>query len=359
MKLSAGDQVVVRSQAEILATLDRDGRLDGLPFMPQMFQYCGQRFRVYKRAHKTCDTVNKTGGRRVADCVHLDLRCDGEAYGGCQAACLIFWKTAWLARAADGARTTDEREGSTTRSVADRPGGCTSEDVQRATRRTDIPQGEEIHYSCQATRLPEYTTPLRWWHPGQYVEDITSGNHSVRAMLSGFSYFLFRLVLRLAPWRVRNHLVRVYDQLQRKRRGVPYPRKHGSIAQGKLTPTDNLDLKPGDLVRVKPYTEILDTLNQANKNRGLYFDAEMVPYCGATCRIRSRVERFLDEKTGKMIHLKRPAWTLEGVWCRSQYSECRLACPRSIYSWWRDVWLEKLPATEDPNRRVHGGQTHE
>ena len=26
--------------------------------MPQMFRYCGQRFQVYKRAHKTCDTVS-------------------------------------------------------------------------------------------------------------------------------------------------------------------------------------------------------------------------------------------------------------------------------------------------------------
>ena len=43
----------VRSKEEILRTLDKSGRLEGLPFMPQMFQYCGQRFQVYKRAHKT------------------------------------------------------------------------------------------------------------------------------------------------------------------------------------------------------------------------------------------------------------------------------------------------------------------
>ena len=48
----------VRSKEEILRTLDKSGRLEGLPFMPQMFQYCGQRFQVYKRAHKTCDTVS-------------------------------------------------------------------------------------------------------------------------------------------------------------------------------------------------------------------------------------------------------------------------------------------------------------
>ena len=69
--------------------------------MPQMFKYCGQRFQVYKRAHKTCDTVNPVAGRRLADGIHLNLRCDGKAYGGCQAACLIFWKAAWLKQPVD------------------------------------------------------------------------------------------------------------------------------------------------------------------------------------------------------------------------------------------------------------------
>src|SRR6185295_2382971 len=96
MKFRVGDWVEVRSKEEILRSLDKKGQLEGMPFMPQMFQYCGQRLRVYRRAHKTCDTVFPVRGRRVSDSIHLDLRCNGEAYGGCQAACLIFWKTAWL-----------------------------------------------------------------------------------------------------------------------------------------------------------------------------------------------------------------------------------------------------------------------
>src|SRR4029077_18435184 len=96
MKLRAGDWVEVRSKEEILRSLDKNGRLQELPFMPQMFQYCGQQFRIFKRAHKTCDTVNPVAGRRIADAVHLDLRCDGKAYAGCQPGCLIFWKEAWL-----------------------------------------------------------------------------------------------------------------------------------------------------------------------------------------------------------------------------------------------------------------------
>src|SRR5258705_3702676 len=98
MRLWPGEWVKVRSFAEISTTLDDRGRLDGLPFMPEMLKYCGQRFRVYKSAHKTCDTIQDwTTMRRMTHAVHLqDLRCDGAAHGGCQAGCLLFWKIAWL-----------------------------------------------------------------------------------------------------------------------------------------------------------------------------------------------------------------------------------------------------------------------
>lgn len=60
--MRVGDRVEVRSKEEILATLDSNGRLEGLPFMPQMFEYCGQGFQIFKSAHKTCDTVNGPAG---------------------------------------------------------------------------------------------------------------------------------------------------------------------------------------------------------------------------------------------------------------------------------------------------------
>ena len=101
-KFKAGDWVEVLSREEILKTLDRKGQLEAMPFMPEMFAYCGKRFRVYKRAHKTCDTVNDYMGRRMKDAVHLEeTRCDGLSHGGCEASCLLFWKTSWL-RPVDG-----------------------------------------------------------------------------------------------------------------------------------------------------------------------------------------------------------------------------------------------------------------
>ena len=46
--LRAGEWVRVRSKEEILATLDNNGQLEGLPFMPEMFAFCGREFRAFK-----------------------------------------------------------------------------------------------------------------------------------------------------------------------------------------------------------------------------------------------------------------------------------------------------------------------
>src|SRR5437867_2561545 len=92
LEMKVGDWVEVRRREEILATLDSNGELEGMPFMPEMLTFCGQRFQVYKRAHKTCDTVFPVRGRRLRQTVHLSTRCDGRSHGGCQAGCLLFWK---------------------------------------------------------------------------------------------------------------------------------------------------------------------------------------------------------------------------------------------------------------------------
>ena len=84
--LHAGDWVVVRSQPEIWATLDEQARLDRLPFQPEMLAFCGKRMRVAKVAHKSCDNIKKTGGRRMLDAVHLEGgRCDGAGHAAAPA----------------------------------------------------------------------------------------------------------------------------------------------------------------------------------------------------------------------------------------------------------------------------------
>jgi hypothetical protein len=338
MKLHAGQWVEVRSKEEILRTLDKKGQLEGMPFMPQMFQYCGQRLRVYKRAHKTCDTVNDYKGRKVNQAVHLEgVRCDGLAYGGCQAACLIFWKEAWLKGVAEpGSPVVEPEKATGTES------GCREEDVLAGTKPEASQDAANPAYVCQATQVPAATLPLDPWEVGQYVEDLASGNVSVSRMARGFLYMGYHSLCN-AGLKLGRPLRWFYDFFQGLWGGIPYPRRHGKLAAGVRTPEVNLNLQPGDWVRVKSYREILATCDPLNKNRGLTFDAEMVPYCGRTFRVLTRVKRILNEKTGRLMELKNSCIILEGVVCEARYSECRLFCPREIYSYWREIWLEKIP----------------
>jgi hypothetical protein len=179
MKVHAGDWVQVRSADEILTTLDKNGRLEGLPFMPQMFSYCGQSFRVVSSACKPCDAVSgRYRGRKLPDSVHLDIRCDGQAYGGCRAACLIFWKTAWL-EPGDDPRLgkTAARADAGARSGPQPQDACTDLDVWKATIVSGAGQG--LRYSCQATESLNYTVPLKWWDVRRYIEPYTSGDRTV------------------------------------------------------------------------------------------------------------------------------------------------------------------------------------
>ncbi len=343
MNARAGDWVEVLSKEEILGTLDQNGRLDGLPFMPQMFRYCGQRFRIYKTAFKTCDTVSgHYVGLRLQDGYHLNLRCDGLAYGGCQAGCLLFWKSAWLKRA-DGPTTiqyvpkrTAPQGGETTSSPR-----CTEQEVAAATRED---AGEDVRYSCQATELLKYTKPLDWWDIRQYVETYRSGNRTLPAMARGFFYLFYYYGTLAFSDRWGRPARWLYNQFQAATGGIPFPRLKGKIPRGRPTPRRDLDLRPGDLVRVKSYDEILATLDVGLSNRGLMFDAELVPFCGKVFRVSTRVERFVDEKTGKMRQMNTPAVILDGVTCKSLYCGQRMFCPRSIHLWWREIWLERVSA---------------
>ena len=66
-KLRPGDFVEVKAPAEILQTLDAEGTLDQLPFMPEMVEFCGRKFQVSKRVVKTCyyTKAGSSGMRKV------------------------------------------------------------------------------------------------------------------------------------------------------------------------------------------------------------------------------------------------------------------------------------------------------
>ena len=338
-RMRIGELVEVRSKEEILRTLDKRGTLEGLPFMPQMFEHCGKQYRVYKIAHKTCDSALignslQYRGRKMERTLFLeDLRCNGAAYGGCNASCLLFWKEAWL-------KGLDEKEPTPPNNYFGRKGGSRSEtteaDVKLGTR-----SPETNIYTCQATQLSVATVPLSPWNLKVYFEDLRSGNVKLGRMCASFIYVGYAALVN-AGLKIGRPLRLLYNFVQGFYSGVPYPHERGTIPLGKPTPSKTLDLKPGEWVRVKGHKEILATVDRYNRNRGMCFVADQVPYCGRTFRVLKRVHQIIDERSGRMIKMKTPAVLLEGAICGGRYTDFCLFCPRSTHPYWREIWLERI-----------------
>ncbi|MCZ2147225.1 MAG: hypothetical protein LC126_05570 [Bryobacterales bacterium] len=97
LQLQPGELVEVKSHAEIVKTLDPNGRHRGLLFMADMVQYCGRRMRVYKPVHRLL--MEDSGEvRRMRNTVLLEGSiCDGLSVG-CDRSCFHFWREIWLRR---------------------------------------------------------------------------------------------------------------------------------------------------------------------------------------------------------------------------------------------------------------------
>ncbi len=314
-----GDLVEVRSAAEILRTLDAQGALDAMPFMPEMIPYCGRRFTVDRRAEKVCDTINSTlQSRRLPHTVFLeDLRCDGSGHGGCQAECRFYWNEAWLRRVDAG----EPVGGTNTDPDAAR---AFRELVEQNARSADSP----IRYRCQVTEMVAASEHLSTYDPRPYVRELAVGNVSVRTFA--------RVMSRAAMMQPLHKLGK-----------LPMPPLKGTSRKSPTAPP--LDLKPGDWVRVKPREQVKEMLTDKGLNRGLWFDREMMAFCGQVFRVRDRVNRIINEQTGEMIELSSDCIKLDGGVCSGERSTGRWFCPREIYAYWRESWLERVDAPDGAN----------
>ncbi len=309
----AGDWVEILGAPEIARTLDPAGTLDGLPFMPEMAPFCGRRCQVLRLAEKAC--IEYPGGGyklrrfRHDDVLILDLpRCDGRHHEGCGRACVFFWKTAWLRPAASPAVPAP---------AAPAPAAPDSVALQSPdaawveSLRTTVAPG---HYFCQSTEMARATEPLS--RPGifrQCVAVVRSGSRSPAEMAG----------LILAPlWR-------------KATRRFPRRKLAGTLRR---TPTAELNLQPGEWVRIRSAEQIAQTLDANGKNRGLLCDHGMCQYSGGRYRVRNRLDRMIAEPTGQMRQVQNTV-ILEGLQCLCW--NVVGGCPRADYMYWREIWLER------------------
>jgi hypothetical protein len=313
-KLRPGDFVEVKAPKEILQTLDAEGTLDQLPFMPEMVEFCGRRFQVSKRVVKTCyyTKAGSSGMRkfRTDDVVLLaGLRCSGAEHGGCQKGCMIFWREAWLRKVEDAVSTHFENgEGSAAFSQAE------SDGREQLRSRLKTSSGPKTYF-CQASELLKATNQLsRWERFAKCFTEVQAGNCSALEMAQRIGIWLF--------WRIRRVLL-------------------GAYARGtnKSTPVEGLNLQLGELVEVKPMERITETLNESAHNRGLYFTPAMRQLCGEKHRVERKIDKIIVDGTGEMRKLRNTVF-LEGSLCGCACVAFG-GCPRGEFAYWREIWLRR------------------
>jgi len=300
-ELRPGDLVEVKSPSEILQTLDAEGTLDQLPFMPEMVRFCGKRFHVSRRVVKTCTSGARSTMRGFSpdDVVLLaELRCSGDKHDGCPKACMIFWREAWLRRVEDAA-------------IPSKMGSGDGEQLRARLKISTDPNT----YFCQASELLKATKELsRWQRISKCFREIRSGNCSTLQMAQRIGIWLF--------WRIRRVFLGAYAR-----------------GKSKVTPVESLNLQPGEWVEVQPIENITKTLNQTAHNRGLWFSPDMRLLCGRQRRVERRIDKLIVDGTGKMRQLHNTVF-LEGSYCGCAYVAFG-GCSRCEYVYWREIWLRR------------------
>ena len=300
-RLLPGDLVEVKCPSEILQSLDADGTLDHLPFMPEMIEFCGKRFEVSRRAVKICTSGSGATTRtfRPDNVVLLDgLRCSGADHDGCQKACMIFWRGAWLRKVQDGAVQSDVDLGG-------------REQLRARLKTSTSPKT----YFCQASELWKAADPLsRWQRFARCFAEIRAGNCNALEMGRRIGIWLF--------WRIRRLFLGAYAR-----------------GSNKTTPAESLNLQPGELVEVRSMENIVKTLNETAHNRGLSFSPDMRLLCGTQQRVARRIDKLIVDGTGEMRQLRNTVY-LEGSLCGCAHVAFG-GCSRCEFVYWREIWLRR------------------
>ena len=303
-----GDLVEVKAPDEILQTLDAKGALDHLPFMPEMSEFCGRRFTVSRRALPICFSgPGSPRGFRADDVVTLDgVRCSGAAHDGCQKACVIFWREAWLRKAdTTGQSQVDLRS------------------MDRLRTRLKVSIGAKTYY-CQASELLKATDPLsRWEKLGRLLSGLRVGNFTALQIAQSSGTWLFL--------RIRRMLVGEYVR-----------------GSSQSTRVESLNLQPGEWVEVKSMQSIIETLDEHGRNRGLWFSPDMRLLCGQRRRVKGRLDKIIVDGTGQMRQLRNTV-CLEDSTCGCSYMGFGMGgCSRCELTYWREIWLRRSGGQSDP-----------
>jgi len=100
-------------------------------------------------------------------------------------------------------------------------------------------------------------------------------------------------------------------------------------------------LQAGDLVRVKPLEEIMQTLDGTNRLKGLKFLNPMAEHCGKTYRVLKPVRRIVNDMD-HTVKKARGIVILDGVVCHGKGIYGREDCDRTCFFFWKEEWLTRI-----------------
>ena len=286
--LRPGDVVEVRSAAEILATLDGDGALDKMPFMPEMVPSRGSA--LHGNAPCRQDLRHDRGHRKPSHARHRlprgsPLRRVGPRRlpGGLQA--LLEGSVASPCRRSAQARSMRATRMLPSSSISRRPG------------RGPCASSAASGLRSGAARQPKRSrppTPLKTSDLPQYWRELTNGN-----------FGLLRFIGLAGP-RVRHGDCEPCRPAQ----AAPIARPGEPIHSGQ----SRLTSSPATSCRCGLRAEIAATLDEDGLNRGLSFDREMLPYCGRTlpCQGQGAANHRRQDRS----HAQYPQGLPHPRWCR-------------------------------------------
>jgi hypothetical protein len=172
-------------------------------------------------------------------------------------------------------------------------------------------------YVCQMTELWHASRPMSTRDVRQDLRPVLWGNIGIGA-------FVITLLTRL------------FNRVQMLHGGAGFPYVPPPVTTGS-TPSADVGLQPGETVVVRSKDQIVATLVNG-RNRGLWFDREMIRFCGQRARVHRRIDRVIHEATGKMVVMKTPCVVLEGMIATGEFLR---ACPQHEYIFWREIWLRR------------------
>ena len=276
--------------------------------MPEMLKYCGRVLPVTQRADATCAGNGLSGAWRTRSTCGT-IRCDGSFHDGCQAACLMYWKEAWLERAEDAvpAPTRAELERRASRRSSRRRWSRPRAIKRRRRDSLSLPGDGDPERPPSRCACANRTVPARAAATG-------SGRRSSRAWS----------IEAINQWQAFSRAGCRHGCRSPAAAGIPFVHRKARrrarrrrAASSTCSPAISCGSRASE--RSSPRstrTTRTAACTSITRWRGT---------AGETRACRARVDRLIEESNGEMIEIKSDCILLEGVVCTADY---HLFCTR-------------------------------